>query len=50
MPRQGSKKPWRLYQNYVRDLIMLRYGSINDAALQFSRRPAADAAKAKMAA
>ena len=37
-PRQGSKKPWRLYQNYVRDLLSLRYGPVNDKALEFSRR------------
>ncbi len=38
LPRQGSKKPWRLYQNYVRDLISLRFGAVNDRALEFSRR------------
>jgi monooxygenase len=38
LPRQGSKKPWRLYQNYVLDLISLRYGPVNDDALEFSRR------------
>jgi monooxygenase len=37
-PRQGSRKPWRLYQNYVRDLISLRYGAVEDRALDFSRR------------
>jgi len=37
-PRQGSEKPWRLYQNYVLDLVSLRYGSVNDKALEFSRR------------
>ena len=38
LPRQGSKKPWRLYQNYVWDLLSLRFGSVNDGALEFSRR------------
>jgi monooxygenase len=38
LPRQGSRKPWRLYQNYLLDLISLRYGAVNDPALQFSRR------------
>jgi cation diffusion facilitator CzcD-associated flavoprotein CzcO len=38
LPRQGSKRPWRLYQNYVRDLINLRYGPVNDKALHFARR------------
>jgi hypothetical protein len=37
-PRQGSRKPWKLYQNYVKDLISLRFGSVDDAALEFQRR------------
>jgi cation diffusion facilitator CzcD-associated flavoprotein CzcO len=40
-PRQGSKKPWRLYQNYVRDLLSLRFGAVDDPALEFERRRAA---------
>ena len=38
LPRQGSKKPWRLHQNYVKDLSMMRYGRVEDGAMQFSRR------------
>jgi len=38
MPRQGSKKPWRLYQNYLLDSVSLRLGAVNDKALEFSRR------------
>ncbi len=37
-PRQGDKKPWRLYQNYVRDLLSLKFGAVNDPALEFARR------------
>lgn len=37
MPRQGSKAPWKLYQNYVRDLITLRFGRIDDGVMEFSR-------------
>ena len=37
-PRQGSRKPWKLHQNYVKDLISLRFGSVDDAALEFQRR------------
>jgi cation diffusion facilitator CzcD-associated flavoprotein CzcO len=40
LPRQGSKKPWKLYQNYVRDLLSLRFGPVADGALEFSRRGA----------
>jgi monooxygenase len=36
-PRQGSKRPWKLYQNYMKDLLSLRYGAIDDGALEFSR-------------
>ena len=35
-PKQGSKPPWRLHQNYARDLLMLRYGSLDDGAMNFS--------------
>lgn len=35
LPKQGSKSPWRLHQNYVKDLLLLRYGSIDDRALEF---------------
>lgn len=29
-PKQGSKAPWRLHQNYLKDLIALKYGSVDD--------------------
>jgi monooxygenase len=41
LPRQGSKKPWKLHQNYVRDLLSLRFGSIDGGALEFTREGAA---------
>jgi monooxygenase len=34
-PRQGSKAPWRLYQNYFLDLFSLRFGRLNDGVLEF---------------
>jgi hypothetical protein len=40
LPRQGSKKPWKLYQNYVRDLLSLRFGSVDGGALEFEHRRA----------
>ena len=30
-PKQGSKAPWRLNQNYALDLMSLRFGSVEDA-------------------
>jgi monooxygenase len=35
-PKQGSKAPWRLYQNYARDIVALRYGALDDGALVFA--------------
>lgn len=35
-PNQGSKAPWRLYQNYALDLVTLRYAAIDDGVLRFS--------------
>lgn len=40
MPRQGDRKPWRLYQNYALDLLTLRFGKLDDGTMIFSR-PAA---------
>ncbi|WP_020410721.1 flavin-containing monooxygenase [Hahella ganghwensis] len=36
IPHQGSKAPWRLHQNYALDLMMLRYGKLDDGVLEFS--------------
>jgi len=35
-PKQASREPWRLYQNYVRDLVMLRHRPLVDEALEFT--------------
>jgi cation diffusion facilitator CzcD-associated flavoprotein CzcO len=41
LPKQGSKMPWRMYQNYALDLVALRYGKVEDGVMQFTnlRRP-----------
>jgi cation diffusion facilitator CzcD-associated flavoprotein CzcO len=36
MPKQGSKRPWRLYQNYVLDIVTLRFGKVDDGVMQYS--------------
>ncbi len=36
LPRQGTKAPWRLYQNYVLDVLALRAGKMDDPALEFA--------------
>jgi hypothetical protein len=36
MPKQGSRRPWRLYQNYALDIVSLRYGKVDDGVMQYS--------------
>ena len=47
LPRQGSKTPWRLHQNYVKDLSMMRYGRVEDGTMEFKSRSAAAKAVAR---
>jgi len=35
-PKQGSKAPWRVYQNYIRDAIALKWSPVDNHALEFS--------------
>ncbi len=35
LPVRGSKAPWRVPQNYLRDLATFRFGRIDDEALEF---------------
>jgi cation diffusion facilitator CzcD-associated flavoprotein CzcO len=37
LPQQGSKAPWKVYQNYLRDSFLLRYSSIKDKYLEFRK-------------
>ncbi len=34
-PKQGDRKPWKLYQNYLLDILTLRFGSV-DNGMEFS--------------
>ena len=36
LTKQGSKRPWKVYQNYISDLLSLRYGRIADGVMHFS--------------
>jgi cation diffusion facilitator CzcD-associated flavoprotein CzcO len=35
LPKQGSKTPWKLHQNYVRDVLSLKFGSVEDGVLRY---------------
>ncbi len=39
LPRQGARKPWRVNNNYLRDLFAFRFGAVDDGEMEFSRRP-----------
>jgi hypothetical protein len=41
-PKQGTKKPWRLNQNYALDLVSLGLGRLEDGAMQFEAEKRAD--------
>jgi hypothetical protein len=34
MPKQASKRPWRLYQNYALDIVTLRLGKVDDGSIR----------------
>jgi hypothetical protein len=48
-PKQGTKHPWKLYQNYALDILNLRFGRLDDGVLEFSN-PKPDSVRAKHAA
>ncbi|WP_067701590.1 flavin-containing monooxygenase [Nocardia jejuensis] len=53
MPRQGTRGPWLVINNYFRDRAMLRKGAIEDGILRFTRagraRVTADAVESRSA-
>jgi cation diffusion facilitator CzcD-associated flavoprotein CzcO len=36
LPKQGARTPWRVHQNYVKDLFLFRFAHIDDPALEFA--------------
>ncbi len=36
LPKQGSVRPWKLNQNYITDLIWLRFGKVEDGVMRFT--------------
>ncbi|ASK89767.1 flavin-containing monooxygenase [Sphingorhabdus sp. SMR4y] len=41
LPKQGDRKPWRLNQNFPKDIINLRHKAIDDGVMVFSKPGAA---------
>ena len=42
LPKQGASAPWRLHQNYIKDVRLLKHGPLDDA-IEFSARTGAPA-------
>lgn len=42
LPKQGDRKPWMLYQNYLFDLLTIRYSRLDDGVLKLSRTDSSD--------
>jgi cation diffusion facilitator CzcD-associated flavoprotein CzcO len=39
LPKQGQRTPWRLHQNYIRDVQLMRRGPLEDEGITFSKAP-----------
>lgn len=50
LPKQGARPPWRLHQNYMRDVVLLRRGPVEDEGIAFAPAPAAAEAAEPLAA
>ena len=37
LPKQGPRPPWRVHQNYIKDLAALRFGTVTDGVMEFRR-------------
>ena len=50
-PKQGTRAPWKLHQNYVLDLMGLKYARVDDGVLAFTNpRPTNAKVRQKVAA
>lgn len=36
LPKQGTRAPWQVNQNYLKDILRIKYGRLNDGVMQFS--------------
>ena len=36
LPKQGKRAPWQVNQNYLKDVFLIKYGSLNDGVMHFS--------------
>jgi cation diffusion facilitator CzcD-associated flavoprotein CzcO len=37
LPHQGARAPWRVHQNYLLDMLVMRFGRVDDGVLEFAK-------------
>ena len=37
LPKQGTRRPWKVYQNYLKDLLVMRFGALDDGVMEFRK-------------
>ena len=37
LPKQGTRRPWQVHQNYFMDMLALRFGRVDDGVLRFGK-------------
>jgi cation diffusion facilitator CzcD-associated flavoprotein CzcO len=47
LPKSATKAPWLIRQNYIRDLVTMKYGRLQDGILKFSKATAVQRADAQ---
>jgi monooxygenase len=50
LPQQGTRSPWRVYQNYLMDALTTRYSRVDDGIMEFQKQPAQAAVPANSGA
>jgi len=38
LPQQGARRPWQVYQNYLQDMLTIRFGRIADGVMHFGAK------------
>jgi cyclohexanone monooxygenase len=38
LPQQGTRRPWMVYQDYLRDMLTIRYGRVADGVMRFGAK------------
>ncbi|TFV45971.1 NAD(P)/FAD-dependent oxidoreductase [Blastococcus sp. TF02A-35] len=49
LPKQGGRTPWKLHQNYILDVRMMKRGSLKDEGMTFQKRADVPAGAAAVA-